>query len=114
MGRDNGFLLGSKETRQSQKPKLLTDVTMPKMIREAFLSAGCASGYKSFPFSFAKGFFLNFFSFLVGKISFPVRVAQLSKKKASLQILRDPGCAKGLHLASALRATRVLQSQGCA
>lgn len=71
MGRDNGFLLGSKETRQSQKPKLLTDVTMPKMIREAFLSAGCASGYKSFPFSFAKGFFFNFFFLSRGEDKLP-------------------------------------------
>lgn len=38
-------------------PKMLTDVTVPKMIREGFPSAGCASGYKSFPFSFAKDFF---------------------------------------------------------
>lgn len=38
-------------------PKMLTDVTVPKMIREGFPRAGCASGYKSFPFSFAKDFF---------------------------------------------------------
>lgn len=53
-------------------PKLLTDVTIPRMIREAFPSAGCASGYKSFPFSFAKGLLFFFlFPFLRGEDKLP-------------------------------------------
>lgn len=114
MGRDNGFMCGSKEILQSKKtsPSCSQMWLCPRWSGRHFPVLAVPQVINNFHLPLLR-IWVGVFPFLVGKSS-PVRVAQLNKKKASLQILRDLGCAKGLHLASALRATRVLQRQGCA
>lgn len=108
-----GSCLGARKRGRAKSPSCSQMWLCPRWSGKHFLVLAVPQVINHFHFPLLRVFFfLIFFSFLVGKISSPARVAQLNKKKASLQILRDPGCAKGLHLASALRATRVLQSQG--